>query len=102
MFEPVSTNFSVSLREKIFWAQRKLGQLTSAGARRSALETKLARSCSDIRPNFGIGLGKSRKQPKWLNWMVGATGIEPVTPTMSTSNDLEEDLWFRPIWPDFP
>ena len=42
------------------------------------------------------------ERTKSLKIVVGATGIEPVTPTMSTSNEDEENLWFRPIWPDFP
>lgn len=45
---------------------------------------------------------RQREWAKSLKTVVGATRIEPVTPTMSTSNDLEENLWFRPIWPDFP
>ncbi|HTO40252.1 MAG TPA: hypothetical protein VL026_04690 [Rhizomicrobium sp.] len=64
---------------------------------------RLVKNLSVFSQNYPRGVcvltEKSRNPLKHLE---RARRIERPTLTLATSDDDEDDLWYRPIWPDFP
>src|ERR1700688_2082421 len=88
----IETNLRNSSQERNFLLQRPGGETGSFGSIAGA-ETALTREFGRHVFEIAALLRVSQRLHNYRVWVVGATGIEPVTPSMSTPPAALRDVW---------